>query len=94
VIGSPAGQAAAAPRCPRRPSWEVTRWITSHPGHLTEGEAAKLVKINARSLKLNATAGHVTAFAEMMTGRHHERLPAWITAESVNLNEAPSGGSY
>src|ERR1019366_2312317 len=67
-------------RCPRPPSGEVTRWITSHPGHLTEDETAKLAKIKARSPQLNATAGHVTAFAEMMPGRHHERLPAWITA--------------
>jgi DNA-binding CsgD family transcriptional regulator len=52
----------------------------SHPGHLTEDETAKLTKIKARSPQLNASAGHVTAFAEMMTGRHHERLPAWITA--------------
>jgi hypothetical protein len=40
------------------------------PGHLTEDETAKLAKIKARSPQLNATVGHVTAFAEM-TGRHH-----------------------
>jgi transposase len=67
---------------PARPPtvWEFTRWITSHPGHLTEDETARLAKIKARSPQLNAIAGHVTAFAEMMTGRLHERLPAWITA--------------
>ena len=77
---------------PRRPSGEVTRWITSHPGHLTENETAKLAKIKARSPQLNATAGHVTALAEMMTGRHHERLPAWITA--VERDDLPCLHSF
>jgi transposase len=67
---------------------EVTRWITSHPGHLTDDEAAKLNTVKARSTHLSATAGHVTAFAEMMTGRHGEHLPAWIAA--VELDDLPS----
>ena len=54
---------------------EVTRWITSHPGHLTGEETVNLGQVKARSPHLMATAGHVTAFAEMMTGRHGERLP-------------------
>jgi transposase/DNA-binding CsgD family transcriptional regulator len=71
---------------------EVTRWITSHPGHLTEEETAKLNKVKARSAHLSATAGHVTAFAEMMTGRHGELLPAWITA--AELDELTSLHSF
>jgi transposase len=59
---------------------EVTWWITSHPGHLTDDETAQLAKIKARSPQLSATAGHVTAFAEMMTGRRGECLPQWIAA--------------
>ena len=54
--------------------------VDHQPLHLTEDETAKLAKIKARSPQLNATADHVTALAEMMTGRHHEHLPAWITA--------------
>jgi transposase len=69
----------------------VTRWITSHPGHLTDEETAKLGRVKARSAHLSA-AGHVTAFAEMMTGRHGERLPAWISA--VGLGDLPSLHSF
>jgi len=65
----------------------VTRWITSHPGHLTNQETARLGQVKARSTQLSATAGHVTAFTEMMTGRHGERLPAWIAA--VDLDDLP-----
>jgi transposase len=59
---------------------EVTRWITSHPAHLSDEETAQLNQVKNRSPRLSVTAGHVTAFAEMMTGRHGERLPAWIDA--------------
>ena len=42
---------------------EVTRWITSHPDHLTDEEKAQLGQVKARSAHLSATASHVTAFA-------------------------------
>jgi transposase len=71
---------------------EVTRWITSHPGHLTEDETAQLAKIKARSPQLNAAARHVTAFAEMMTGRHGEHLPAWLDA--VERDDLPGLHSF
>jgi transposase len=71
---------------------EVTRWITSHPDHLTDDETAKLNTVKARSTHLSATAGHVTAFAEMMTGRHGEHLPAWIAA--VELDDLPGLRSF
>ena len=41
---------------------------------ITPRPAARYPKA-ARSAQLDATVGHVTAFAEMMTGRHDERLP-------------------
>jgi transposase len=59
---------------------EVTRWITSHPDHLTDEDKDQLSRVKDRSPQLSATASHVTAFAVMMTGRHGERLPGWITA--------------
>jgi Transposase len=70
----------------------VTRWITSHPDHLTEDETAQLSRIKARSPQLTATAGHVTAFAEMMTGRHGDRLPEWIAA--VGRDDLPHLHSF
>jgi len=71
---------------------EVTRWITSHPGHLTDEETAKLSQVKTRSAHLSATAGHVTAFAEMMTGLHGERLPGWMA--TVDLDDLPHLHSF
>jgi transposase len=90
----PLRAALTAPVLPPPPPTvrEVTRWITSHPGHLSEEETAQLSQIKARSARLNTTACHVTAFAEMMTGRHGERLPAWIDA--VERDDLPSLHSF
>jgi transposase len=71
---------------------EVTRWITSHPDHLTNDEKARLGQVKARSSQLSAAAGHVTAFAEIMTGRHGERLPTWMAA--VDLDDLPHLRSF
>jgi transposase len=90
----PLRAALTAPVIPPPPPTvrEVTRWITSHPGHLTDQETAQLDRVKARSTQLNAAAGHVTAFAEMMTGRHGERLPGWIAA--VDLDDLPHLRSF
>jgi transposase len=90
----PLRAALTAPELPPPPPTvrEVTRWITSHPGHLSEEETAKISQVKARSPLLNAAAGHVTAFAEMMTGRHGERLTAWMAA--VELDDLPSLHSF
>jgi hypothetical protein len=71
-----------APQLPPPPLTvrEVTRWITSHPDHLTDEDKDQLSRVKDRRPQPSATAGHVTAFAEMMTGRHGERLPGWIAA--------------
>jgi transposase len=71
---------------------EVTRWITSHPDHLTDDQTARLSQVKTRSVQLSATAGHVTAFAELMTGRHGEHLPAWLAA--VDLDDLPHLHSF
>ena len=90
----PLRAATTAPVLPPPPPTvrEVTRWITSHPGHLTDDETVRLTQVKARSAHLNDTAGHVTAFAEMMTGRHGEHLPAWLAA--VDLDDLPHLHSF
>jgi transposase len=62
------------------------------PDHLTDEETVRLAQVKARSTQLSATAGHVTAFAEMMTSRHGEQLAAGITA--VDLDDLPHLHSF
>ncbi len=83
-----------APKLPPPPPTvrEVTRWITSHPDRRTDEDTTKLGLIKARSPHLAALAGHVTSFAEMMTGRHGERLNEWMTA--VDTDDLPHLHSF
>jgi transposase len=55
-------------------------WILRHPDSLDTDEQTKLKQVRATCPHLDALAGHVTSFAQMMTGRHGERLDAWIAA--------------
>ena len=59
------------------------------PHRRTKGQ---LSRVTGRSAQLSATVGHVTAFAEMTTGRHGELLPGWITA--VDIADLPHLHSF
>ncbi len=59
---------------------QVTSWIMTHPGDLDQRDAAKLRGIRDRDPGLDQLTKHVRDFAIMMTGRHGDRLDAWITA--------------
>jgi len=79
----PFRQAAAAPDpAPAVPKTrQITRWLLTRPDHLQAGEQAQLAAIRARCPHIDALAGHVTAFAEMMTARTGSRdLEAWLAA--------------
>ena len=68
------GPAPAAPK-----TRQITRWLLTRPDHLQAGEQAQLDAIRARCPHIGALAGHVTAFAEMMTARTGSRdLEAWL----------------
>lgn len=41
---------------------------------------------------LDALAGHVRTFAEMMTGRHGDRLDAWMALALAENLVQPGGG--
>jgi transposase len=70
-----------APRPPKPPSVrQVTSWIMTHPDDLDPRDAAKLRAIRDRDADLDRLTRHVRAFAAMMTGRHGDRLEAWITS--------------
>ncbi|GAA1393439.1 ISL3 family transposase [Catellatospora coxensis] len=70
------------PHTPARPALpkvrQLTSWLLSRPERLEPAEAEQLQQLLDRCPHLAATAAHVTAFAEMMTGLHGERLNKWI----------------
>ena len=79
----PFRQAPAAPGpAPAVPKTrQITRWLLTRPDHLRADEQAQLQAIRARCPHIDALAGHVTAFAEMMTARTGSRdLEAWLAA--------------
>jgi transposase len=59
---------------------EVTRWLLQPDTALTDGQRVALKGVLAVCPELEATAGHVHGFAEMMTGRHGQRLEGWLSA--------------
>ena len=60
---------------------QITRWLLTRPDRLHADEQAQLQAIRARCPHIDALAGHVTAFAEMMTARTGSRdLEAWLAA--------------
>ncbi|MFD7046352.1 transposase, partial [Rhodococcus jostii] len=46
----------------------------------TDDEQLGLKQVLASCQHLETTAAHVTAFAEMLTGRHGDRLASWVAA--------------
>jgi len=79
----PFRQALAAPDpAPAMPKTrQITRWLLTRPDHLQADEQAQLDAIRARCPHIDALAGHVTAFAQMMTARTGSRdLEAWLAA--------------
>ena len=82
---------AAVPR-----TRQITRWLLTRPDHLRPGEQAQIQAIRARCPHIGALAGHVTAFAEMMTARTGSRdLEAWPAAveagEQAGLRSLAAG---
>jgi transposase len=74
------GRSHAARRAGKPPTVrQVTSWIMTHPDDLDKRDAAKLRGIRDRDAGLDRLTRHVRAFAAMMTGRHGDRLDAWIT---------------
>ena len=87
------GAGAAPPAVPGPPkARDLARWILADPGNLDDEEKAKLARARERCPHLDALAGHVTEFAEILTGLHGDRLDAWITA--VETDDQPDLHSF
>lgn len=72
------GRSAPPARPPAPTVREVTRWPLQPAAALTDAERVALKQVLAVCPELEATAGHVQGFAEMMTERRGERLEAWL----------------
>lgn len=77
---------AAPPKPPAPPAkQQVTRWITADPAHLAGDEQAQLDAILGRCPGLDALAGHVTAFAKILTRRAGAGpLEDWLAAAETD----------
>ncbi|MGV9864084.1 transposase [Rhodococcus koreensis] len=72
---------AAPPATPKIPKVRtITSWMLHHPDNLTDDEQLGLKQVLASCQHLETTAAHVTSFAEMLTGRHGDRLSSWMAA--------------
>ncbi len=80
---------AAPPPAPAIPkARQITRWLLTRPDHLQPADQDQLTALRGRCPHLDALAGHVTAFAQMMTNRTGDRdLPAWLDA--VEADDQP-----
>jgi transposase len=85
---------AAPPPAPAVPKTrQITRWLLSRTENLQPDEQEKLAAIRTRCPHINALAGHVTSFAEMMTRRRGEQeLQSWLT--SVEADDQPQLQSF
>ena len=67
-----------APAVPK--TRQITRWLLSRPGRLDDGDQARLAAVRARCPHLDALAGHIRDFADMMTRRQGLlALDDWLT---------------
>ena len=72
---------------------QITRLLLTRPDHLQPGEQAQLAGIRAQCPHIDSLAGHVTAFAEMMTGLTGSTgLDQWLTA--VEADDQPELRSF
>jgi transposase len=84
---------AAPPAAPSPPkARDLARWITAHPDSLGDDEKDRLARARRRCPHLDALAGHVTEFAEILTGLHGSRLDDWLAA--VEADDQPDLHSF
>jgi hypothetical protein len=67
---------------------DVVGWIMRDPEKLDPDERCRLRALLDRCPELNALAGHVRAFAEMIGELHGDRLAEWM--EKVEADDLPA----
>jgi len=83
--------APAAPPVPK--TRQITSWLLSRPGRLGPADQANLAAIKASCPHLDALAGHIRDFAEMMTHRRGLlALEDWLTR--VEADDQPQLHSF
>jgi len=86
--GQPAPAAPPAPKTRR-----ITRWLLSPPSRLDADDQAQLAAVTARCPHLDALAGHIASFAQMMTRRQGLlALEDWLTR--VETDDQPQLHSF
>ena len=84
---------AAPPAAPAPPKVRhVAGWLLRDPATLSNDDQASLRGVQDRCPHLDALAGHITEFAKILTGRHGDRLDAWIAA--VEADDQPDLHAY
>jgi transposase len=84
---------AAPPKPPAPPSKrQVTRWMLTNPARLDGDQQEQLAAICGRCPELQALAGHITAFAKILT-RLSGRLDDWLAAAGASPGQ-PEPGSF
>ncbi len=79
---------AAPPPTPAVPKVrQITSWMLRRPEDLDTDEQLQLKQVLACCPHLEATATHISTFAEMLTGRHGDRLDSWMAA--VQADDLP-----
>ncbi|MDX3525196.1 MULTISPECIES: transposase [Streptomyces] len=66
----------------------VSGWLLTHPDTLQEDHRIRLKAALVNCPELEALAGHIRAFARMLTQRDGEQIAEWITA--VRADDLPS----
>jgi len=67
---------------------QITRWLLTRPGDLSDDDQASLAAITAACPRLDALARHIRSFADMLTSRTGDRdLGTWLTA--VQADDQP-----